>query len=211
MLEGAASGVAVIGTGTTTGGGILEPGRNDRLADNSRAEAIARAVSELLDDPERRQAIGCGGARARRAHVRPRPERPSNRTHLRTAAGPGRRSPRTRSRGSASGVGRAVSARCAESAGSSRRPPGRARDGRGDVRVDRAPRPRRRRHLRERRRRARQPPARDPRPQRRGRAAVHDADGKLHLVHNGEIYNYRELRAELAGRGHRFAARPTPR
>jgi asparagine synthase (glutamine-hydrolysing) len=32
------------------------------------------------------------------------------------------------------------------------------------------------------------------------------ADGRLHLVHNGEIYNYRELRSELSGRGHRFAS-----
>ena len=31
-------------------------------------------------------------------------------------------------------------------------------------------------------------------------------DGRLHLVHNGEIYNYRELRAELESRGHRFTS-----
>jgi asparagine synthase (glutamine-hydrolysing) len=31
-------------------------------------------------------------------------------------------------------------------------------------------------------------------------------DGRLHLVHNGEIYNYRELRAELESHGHRFAS-----
>jgi asparagine synthase (glutamine-hydrolysing) len=29
-------------------------------------------------------------------------------------------------------------------------------------------------------------------------------DGRLHLLHNGEIYNYRELRTELEARGHRF-------
>jgi len=31
-------------------------------------------------------------------------------------------------------------------------------------------------------------------------------DGRLHLVHNGEIYNYRELRTDLRARGHRSAA-----
>jgi asparagine synthase (glutamine-hydrolysing) len=29
-------------------------------------------------------------------------------------------------------------------------------------------------------------------------------DGRLQLIHNGEIYNYRELRGELESRGHRF-------
>jgi len=29
-------------------------------------------------------------------------------------------------------------------------------------------------------------------------------DGRLHLMHNGEIYNYRELRRELEAEGHRF-------
>src|SRR6266851_4945820 len=34
---------------------------------------------------------------------------------------------------------------------------------------------------------------------------LHSADGTLHLVYNGEIYNYRELREELRGRGHVFS------
>lgn len=33
---------------------------------------------------------------------------------------------------------------------------------------------------------------------------VHSEDGQIQLVLNGEIYNYRELRGELAGQGHRF-------
>jgi asparagine synthase (glutamine-hydrolysing) len=38
-----------------------------------------------------------------------------------------------------------------------------------------------------------------------GRQPVRNEDGTLHAVFNGEIYNFRELRADLAARGHRFA------
>ena len=31
-----------------------------------------------------------------------------------------------------------------------------------------------------------------------------DAHDTVHITHNGEIYNYRELRQELSGLGHRF-------
>lgn len=37
-----------------------------------------------------------------------------------------------------------------------------------------------------------------------GHQPMHDADHSVQLVFNGEIYNYRELRSELAARGHAF-------
>ncbi len=37
-----------------------------------------------------------------------------------------------------------------------------------------------------------------------GSQPMHDRSGRLHLVFNGEIYNHRQLRKELAGLGHRF-------
>ncbi len=40
-----------------------------------------------------------------------------------------------------------------------------------------------------------------------GAQPMTDASGTLHLVHNGEIYNFLDLRAELLGRGHQFRGR----
>jgi asparagine synthase (glutamine-hydrolysing) len=42
----------------------------------------------------------------------------------------------------------------------------------------------------------------DPRPE--GKMPVATEDGRVQLVYNGEVYNYRELRAELEPKGHRF-------
>src|SRR6266446_877751 len=38
-----------------------------------------------------------------------------------------------------------------------------------------------------------------------GRQPIANEDGSLHIVFNGEIYNYRELRDFLVQKGHRFA------
>jgi asparagine synthase (glutamine-hydrolysing) len=40
-----------------------------------------------------------------------------------------------------------------------------------------------------------------------GAQPMHDAQGRTCVTHNGEIYNYRELRRELEGRGHIFRTR----
>ena len=42
-----------------------------------------------------------------------------------------------------------------------------------------------------------------------GRQPLHNEDRTLWLVFNGEIYNYRELRAQLEQRGHELATPPT--
>jgi asparagine synthase (glutamine-hydrolysing) len=38
-----------------------------------------------------------------------------------------------------------------------------------------------------------------------GTQPISNEDGTLWVVFNGEIYNYRELTADLVARGHRFA------
>src|SRR5437763_3036999 len=37
-----------------------------------------------------------------------------------------------------------------------------------------------------------------------GRQPITNEDGSIHVVFNGELFDYPEMRAELEGRGHRF-------
>jgi glycosyltransferase involved in cell wall biosynthesis len=65
MLEGASSGIAVIGTGSRTGGGILEPGETTVLVEEFHATALAEAIADLVVNDDKREAMG----RAARTHA----------------------------------------------------------------------------------------------------------------------------------------------
>jgi glycosyltransferase involved in cell wall biosynthesis len=58
LLEAAAVGIAAVGTGSTTGGGILEPGVTTVFAAGSGAEPLAAAIADLLRDPAQRESVG---------------------------------------------------------------------------------------------------------------------------------------------------------
>ncbi len=61
LLEAAASGVAAVGSGSSTGGGVLKPDVTTVFAGRGPDE-LAEAIGALLSDPARREALG-GAAR----------------------------------------------------------------------------------------------------------------------------------------------------
>src|SRR5438874_3636801 len=65
VIEAAASGVPVVACGSKTGGGVVVPNETAILVEDFSVETLADAVSSLLRDPDRRDALG----RAARAHA----------------------------------------------------------------------------------------------------------------------------------------------
>src|SRR5205823_5334611 len=65
VIEAAASGVAVVASGSRTGGGVVVPDETGVLVEDYTADTLAAAVADLLRDGERRRALG----RAARAHA----------------------------------------------------------------------------------------------------------------------------------------------
>ena len=65
VIEAAASGIPVVASGSQTGGGIVLPEKTGLLVREPGIDALASAVSTLLEHPERRREIG----RAARLHA----------------------------------------------------------------------------------------------------------------------------------------------
>lgn len=65
VIEAAASGVPVVATGSSSGGGVVVPGRTGLLVDDADVHSLAEAIGSLLSSPERRRAFG----EAARAHA----------------------------------------------------------------------------------------------------------------------------------------------
>jgi D-inositol-3-phosphate glycosyltransferase len=73
VIEAAACGVPVIASGSSTGGGIILPGRTGILVESGSAESIADALCDLLGDPDRLARMGTAArAHAERAFDRER-------------------------------------------------------------------------------------------------------------------------------------------
>jgi glycosyltransferase involved in cell wall biosynthesis len=58
VIEAAASGVPVVACGSRTGGGVVVPDETAILVEDFSVDTLAEAVSSLLRDPERREAMG---------------------------------------------------------------------------------------------------------------------------------------------------------
>src|SRR5581483_7493114 len=58
VIEAAASGVPVVGSGSRTGGGVVLPGETGVLVDDFGVDTLADAIADLLGDSDRRTRLG---------------------------------------------------------------------------------------------------------------------------------------------------------
>jgi glycosyltransferase involved in cell wall biosynthesis len=65
VIEGAASGVAVVASGSLTGAGVIVGGETGVLVESANADQLASAIGALLEDPDLRKRMG----RAARVHA----------------------------------------------------------------------------------------------------------------------------------------------
>jgi glycosyltransferase involved in cell wall biosynthesis len=63
VIEAAASGVPVVASGSRTGGGVVVPDETGVLVEDFTVDALADAVSELLNDAENRERLGTAARR----------------------------------------------------------------------------------------------------------------------------------------------------
>jgi D-inositol-3-phosphate glycosyltransferase len=68
VIEAAASGVPVVTSGSTTGGGVVIPEETGLIAGTSSAEAIAAAIETLLRNPPLRRIVGSSARQHAEAH-----------------------------------------------------------------------------------------------------------------------------------------------
>lgn len=71
VIEAASSGVPVVATGTSTGGGIIAPGETGVIVESWEAQTLADAIAGLMQDDERRRGIGSAARLHAERHFEP--------------------------------------------------------------------------------------------------------------------------------------------
>jgi glycosyltransferase involved in cell wall biosynthesis len=71
VIEAAACGIPVVASGSRTGGGIVVSGTTGVLVPDTDVEVLADAVTDLIEDPERRRSLGAAARRHALEHFEP--------------------------------------------------------------------------------------------------------------------------------------------